>query len=345
MSTRRALKKFFAKRKGMDIDDLSKLVGPNTLALAKKYLTPDEIAKVVEPNNNYSDDDSDDYVTESDDVSLADAQTQSEREPQKETETQTDKQKQLLSTKHVVSDSLIRMDFRSNVILNGVTSSGKSTFIKNIFSEKYWSFTQRPDTVYLFAKVANQNLYKVVENDLTKLGIGFEVYDDVFKLPDVLKTVRAKSVVLIDDFMVEAVSNKKLMSLLTDLFNVHTHHKNLITIVTLHNLFADGFRTIRLNTNFIFLFSNPIDTSSINRFFSQVEPGDKATALFEAYKYTLTKITDFNNRFFGIEASRSSLNKRYFAGFEIEVKLLTKDELSKFRNEYVEIDADSFNFG
>lgn len=220
------------------------------------------------------------------------------------------------------SDSQLRIPMRSTIILSGVTGSGKTIFLKNVFSQQYWSFTEDVVKVYVIAKVSTQNSYAVLNNFLERYNIPVEFYDTIKNLPELLETIESNSVLIIDDFMVDASKDKNLMQTMTNVFNVDSHHRHIITIVTLHNIFYDGFRTVRLNSNFLFLFRSPIDLNSALQFFRQLDP-DKYRSLYEAYKISINNQTEENNRFMAIHANyNSGLNKDYFAGFKVKLLLL-----------------------
>lgn len=240
--------------------------------------------------------------------------------------------KSLSNTLHNVSNSIIRIPFQSNIIVNGTTNSGKSTFISNIFSKEYWSFDNVMSNVYVIAKIEDQSVFDVLKANCEEKGIRVHFYQEIDNFNKIMNDVESNSVIIIDDFMVNAVRDKNLMSQLTDLFNVYTHHKNLITIVTLHNLFVDGFRTVRLNSQFLFLFSTPVDTSSIQRFFEQLDP-DNSQWLFQAYKKTLNH-PQFG--FMGIAVSKN-LKHTYFAGFEGEIVNVDEATFQNYSKTYTNL--------
>lgn len=227
-----------------------------------------------------------------------------------------------------LTNSVIKINLQSNVLINGITKSGKSTFISNLFSEKFWSINADVQNVYLFSKIDVQEAWKSLKENLDKYSIRLTTFTNLDDLYSLKETIEEGSILIIDDFMVDAIKDKKLMSLFTDIFNVTTHHKNIISIFTLHNLFADGFRTMRLNSDWIFLFSNPVDVNSIKTFFRQLENEEKATYLFQAYKKCLA-----DNLSLGIKVQKT-LDHKYFYGFEGVILFVTDQELNDISNQY-----------
>ena len=226
------------------------------------------------------------------------------------------------------SESIYNIKTQSNVLINGVTKSGKSTFIANLFSTKYWSFADMIKNVYLFSKIDVQEAWANLQRNCESLGITLHVKKTIDSLPDLQSTIPKQSVLIVDDFMVDAIKDKKLMNLLTDLFNVTTHHNDIISIFTLHNLFADGFRTMRLNSDYIFLFINPVDLNSVKFFFRQLESEQKAQLLFVAYKEALT-----NSVPFGIQIMKN-LEHKFFYGYTSLIMFVNDDELKDIQAQY-----------
>lgn len=224
--------------------------------------------------------------------------------------------------------SILNIQSQSNVLINGITKSGKSTFIANLFSPEFWSFGQMISNVYLFSKIDVQEAWINLQKNCQNLGIKLHIYRTIDTLPDLQKIIPKQSVLIVDDFMVDAIKDKKLMNLLTDLFNVTTHHNDIISIFTLHNLFVDGFRTMRLNSEYIFLFSNPVDVNSVKVFFRQLENEQKAQLLFIAYKKALS-----DSQSFGIQIKKN-LNHNFYYGFSNLIMFVTDTELKDIEAKY-----------
>ncbi len=100
------------------------------------------------------------------------------------------------------------------------------------------------------------DLLKMYNNNIKFIEGIPQTLDDDFLFP-----VNKTSLVIIDDFMLEASSNKEVEKL----FTVYVHHKNVSVIYILQNLFVQGksSRTISLNTNYLVIFRNSRDASQI----------------------------------------------------------------------------------
>lgn len=228
------------------------------------------------------------------------------------------------------SESILRIPMMSNMLMNGVTKSGKSTFITDIFSRKYWSFSDPIEHVVLFSKSLDQPLWKELEKTIKGYGLEFKGYDNLSELNNERENAKSHTVMIIDDFMSDAVKNKDLMSIFTNIFTVETHHKNVICIFTLQNLFADGFRTIRLNSDFICLFSSPVDVNSIKNFLRQIDDNNYEL-YFDAYKHCISQDSSFTIRI------KKNLRHIFYCGFDSEVRLLTQKEIDEFGNKGFDI--------
>ncbi|DAC81475.1 TPA_asm: FtsK [Anelosimus tangle-web spider MELD virus] len=233
----------------------------------------------------------------------------------------------LIDKLNKITKSLIHIPLQSNILINGITKSGKSTFISNLFSPQFWSFKYNLSGVYLFSKIAVQEAWTNLKKNLDRLKIPLYSYQSLEKLWELKTTIPNGSILIVDDFMVDAIKDKKLMSLLTDLFNVTTHHNNIISIFTLHNLFADGFRTMRLNSDYIFLFSNPVDVNSTKVFFKQLD-ANKFNLLFTAYQECIKL-----SKFLGVKIEKT-MKHEYYCGFEEYIMFVTDSELQNLKDKY-----------
>jgi hypothetical protein len=88
------------------------------------------------------------------------------------------------------------------------------------------------------------------------------------------------NLLIIDDLMSSALQSTEIMQL----FCVNAHHKNISTIMMLHNLFSKDkhSRTISLNSNYIVLFKSPRDKSQCAVLARQMYPKNPKF-LIEAY--------------------------------------------------------------
>lgn len=219
-----------------------------------------------------------------------------------------------------MSAPLFSLHISNNMLISGPTSSGKTTFIKDIFLNKAIDLTDI-QRVLIFTKTQSSDIWADIKK-LLKIPVTF-----FNSISDIEKKIMPFSIVVVDDFMTDASSNKTLRATFNDLFTVWAHHKNLINIITLQNLFYDGFRTIRLNSQFIVLLPNPVDRNLATRFFSQISSSKVNTeTINKAYEISVRK-----NRAFIIKFEPGELDIDFFADFFIQILFLNKPDLDKLR--------------
>lgn len=204
----------------------------------------------------------------------------------------------------------VRFQIPSNMLIVGPTSSGKTTWLKNLVKQKNSYFSQTPETLLLFYK-EHQPVYDKMEKimldgknqNLDKKIPVFKKHKDppksIEELKDIFSTYPRKipKIVVFDDYLDE------IGPALKHLFTVLTHHYNCFTIFLSQTLFdkSNDLRTLSINTQYMVLFNNPRDRMSIVQLAKQVFPG-KTDLLKEAYiKATRGKsygyiVLDFHQR-------------------------------------------------
>ena len=92
--------------------------------------------------------------------------------------------------------------------------------------------------------------------------------------------VNIRNLIVIDDQMIEAGSDNRVVNLFTTLFTKGSHHRNLSVIYVVQNLLhkGKGNRSISLNSHYLVLFKNPRDKLQTLTLAKQMHPGQ--TALF-----------------------------------------------------------------
>lgn len=163
------------------------------------------------------------------------------------------------------------MEHPFTCIVAGPTKSGKSTFVKRLiekrkqiistdFNKIWWCFNE------------NQVLHKSLQ----------KVVNFVDGMPDfkLLKSFSPQPQLLIlDDLMQDMKNNKELITL----FTRGCHHWNISVIHIVQNLFFEGMRTARINSDYLILFKNPADQLQAQVLARQLFPTNTKYFL-EAYK-------------------------------------------------------------
>jgi len=88
--------------------------------------------------------------------------------------------------------------------------------------------------------------------------------------------------VIIDDQM-DVISKGKANDLVTRFFIKHSHHRGASVVLILQNAFKSGLREINLNTQYLVMFDQPRDRSTITSLARQICPGE-SKFLQDAYQ-------------------------------------------------------------
>ena len=182
----------------------------------------------------------------------------------------------------------LRFQIPSNMMLVGPTSSGKTTWLKNLVKYKDSLFATPPKSMLLFYK-EHQKVYDDMEKLMNEgknsgnLPV-FKKYKNPPKSIEDLKEIfstfskKTPKLVVFDDYLDEIGPPLK------HLFTVLTHHYNCFTILLSQTLFEkkNDLRTLSINTQYMVLFNNPRDRMSISQLAKQVFPG-RVELLNEAY--------------------------------------------------------------
>lgn len=161
------------------------------------------------------------------------------------------------------------------MLVCGPTSSGKSTFVKQLIDNADTMINPSPQKItWYFGQW--QPLY--VDIKTMHPSIDFEMglpsnFDDLD--PDV------NNLVIIDDMMSDATREKAV----AELFTRGSHHRNTSVICILQNMFYHGRenRTLSLNSHYLVLFKNPRDQQQISILARQMYPSNPNT-LLKAYQ-------------------------------------------------------------
>ncbi len=164
----------------------------------------------------------------------------------------------------------IRFQWPFSMVIAGSSNSGKTFFVKTLLQNAGKLISKKTDNIVFIYSVWQplyDDLLKMYNNNIKFIEGIPQTLDDDFLFP-----VNKTSLVIIDDFMLEASSNKEVEKL----FTVYVHHKNVSVIYILQNLFVQGksSRTISLNTNYLVIFRNSRDASQIGILAKQMYPNN-----------------------------------------------------------------------
>ena len=129
----------------------------------------------------------------------------------------------------------------------GPTKAGKTMFVKRLIENKDRMIDKEIDQILWFYR-ENQPLYTSLKNKV----------EFIEGLPDLQKLKIENSsnkLIILDDLMHETKGN----SVLLKLFTRGCHHWNISVVQIVQNLFFEGLRTSRINSDYLILFKNPAD--------------------------------------------------------------------------------------
>lgn len=182
---------------------------------------------------------------------------------------------------------LLGFERDANIIINGPTSSGKSTLLQTILREGIFvddAHQVQPSRVYILAP---QETLDLTWKDFNP---GYDVQtvsgDDII---DFLQSgsFEPNSVVVFDD-LTSRTSDKKFRLALENMFHVTTHQKHLWTFYVTHNLFAEGLKSIRRNTQTFILFRLNQDQDALRIYIHQLVGAKYSPTFHKIYEDAIT---------------------------------------------------------
>lgn len=159
------------------------------------------------------------------------------------------------------------MEHPFTCIIAGPTKSGKTTFVKTFLESPYCN--KFKSIVWCFAE--EQPIYAKIKRKVLFIK-GLPDFDT-------LKSAQGPLLLILDDLMHETKRNAHLVTL----FTRGCHHWNISLIHIVQNIFYEGLRTSRINSDYIVLFKNPADQLQAQSLARQLYPGCIKYFL-EAYK-------------------------------------------------------------
>jgi RNA helicase len=148
-------------------------------------------------------------------------------------------------------------------LIAGPTKAGKTTFVKKLI-DNIGNIIDKPIHKILWFYTEDQPLYQTFKNNV----------QFIFGPPDIniLKEAdRSNQLVILDDLMQSKEANSDIISL----FCRGCHHWNISLIHIVQNIFYEGLRTSRINSDYIVLFKNPADNLQVSILARQLFPGNK----------------------------------------------------------------------
>ena len=158
----------------------------------------------------------------------------------------------------------------------GMTGSGKTVWVQSLLQQAQTVIDQRPERIIW--------CYSQWQNAYTQLLMMIPTIEFVKGIPESLENdtyldVNMRNLIVIDDQMIEAGKDNRIVNL----FTKGSHHRNLSVIYIVQNLFhqGKGNRSISLNSHYLVLFKNPRDKLQILTLAKQMYPSETASFIKE----------------------------------------------------------------
>ena len=173
-----------------------------------------------------------------------------------------------------IDGGVLKFSKNFSMIVAGPSKAGKSVFVFKFVQFIDQLMTEAPDEIlwcYSEYQPAYQKLACLTPNLRLIQG-----------LPDIellKKDTRRHRLIVFDDMMDKFKRDPTLVTL----FVKGCHHWNLSCIHIVQNVFFEGLRTARINTNYMVLFKNPSDQLQVATLARQMFP-KKSRAFVEAFQ-------------------------------------------------------------
>ena len=153
----------------------------------------------------------------------------------------------------------------------GMTGSGKTVWVQSLLQQAQTVIDQPPERIIW--------CYSQWQNAYTQLLMMIPTIEFVKGIPESLENdsyldVNKRNLIVIDDQMIEAGKDNRIVNL----FTKGSHHRNLSVIYIVQNLFhqGKGNRSISLNSHYLVLFKNPRDKLQVLTLAKQMYPSETA---------------------------------------------------------------------
>lgn len=157
-----------------------------------------------------------------------------------------------------------------NVIIFGVTKSGKSALLRDLLTDRSKTFFPRHSKIlYIYGEEERGGAYDAMKKEFGK-DIIF-IKDLTEEASNLLHKV-SDCFIILDDLISSVFDSLTVQKL----FVQGSHHRDLTTIIITQNLYARGkhARTIALNASYYILFDNPRDRTVIKTLERQAFPNE-----------------------------------------------------------------------
>jgi hypothetical protein len=139
------------------------------------------------------------------------------------------------------------MEHPFTCMVAGPTKAGKTMFVKRLVENMPNVISPRIEKIW-WCYSEDQPLYKNIRHKITFVK-GIPDFNEIKSFSP------TPQLLIIDDLMHEMKGNTNLMRL----FTRGCHHWGISVIHIVQNIFYDGLRTSRINTDYLVLFKNPAD--------------------------------------------------------------------------------------
>lgn len=160
---------------------------------------------------------------------------------------------------------LLKLSTPFTMIISGQTGSGKTVFVKRMLENQKQLFQPSFDKIiYVY------NVMQAIYNDIRNLTDNLELVEGFTDdLAERLKENDQKTLLILDDLMLEIAENKFLPRLFTMM-----RHKNISTVFIVQNFYFQSkyMTTVTRNAHYIVLFPNPRDMTIISTLGKQMFP-------------------------------------------------------------------------
>ena len=153
----------------------------------------------------------------------------------------------------------------------GMTGSGKTVWVQSLLQQAQTVIDQPPERIIW--------CYSQWQNAYTQLLMMIPTIEFVKGIPESLENdtyldVNIRNLIVIDDQMIEAGKDNRIVNL----FTKGSHHRSLSVVYIVQNLFhqGKGNRSISLNSHYLVLFKNPRDKLQILTLAKQMYPSETA---------------------------------------------------------------------